>query len=211
MLAVALPIAIAMATCGGSAPPQFRGTDLSEPSQVAPEFSLRDQFGEPVSLSDRRGDVVILTFLYTYCPDICPVVAGHLADVYDALAQNPDTIAQVSLIAVSVDPQRDTVERAHEYSSQYGMLNTWSYLVGTEEDLAEVWADYYVSAAPTDGEPTHDESGSTDAQVEQIAAAYTVSHQAPVYLIDRQGRMRVLFTLPFSPRDVVADVRTLLK
>ncbi len=214
-----LALALA-AACVGSDPVEFRGSILNPP-QRAVEFTLVDQFGDRVSLSDRRGEVVVLTFLYTYCPDICPVVASHLTEVYEQLSADTEIGGAISIVAVSVDPERDTVKRVHEYSSQYGMLQGWTYLVGSEEDLLQTWADYYVSPAHLkadqleESDPLEpgllDGDGSADSLVDHLAAAYSVDHQAPVYLIDPEGMIRVLFTLPFSPEDVVADVRTLFQ
>jgi len=217
--------ALVPAACGGSGTAgdsspeglsgEFRGTTLNPPQQAS-DFTFTDQFGDQVSLSEHRGSVVILTFLYTYCPDVCPVVAGHLTDVHKQLSLDQDDDEAVFIIAVSVDPERDTVERAHEYSRQYGMLDEWSYLVGSEQELSQTWGSYYVSAAPLkadslDADPLESVDGSADSLAEQITAAYTVNHQTPVYLIDRDGMIRTLFTLPFDPKDVVADVRTLLE
>lgn len=212
----ALFVAAALTACDSSQTAQFRGTTLSAANRAA-DFALTDQFGEQVSLSDHGGDVVVLTFLYTYCPDICPVVASHLTEVHEALSGDGAAgggMDGVSIVAVSVDPERDTVERAHQYSSQYGMLDGWSYLIGEESVLKGVWADYFVSPAPRgdgllEADPRNAD-GSSDTLFDQIVATYTVDHQAPVYLIDGEGRMRVVFTLPFSPEDVAADVRTLL-
>ena len=211
--ALAVMAAVLLAACGASRLAELQGTVINPPQRAA-EFTLVDQFGEPVSLSEKRGEVVVLTFLYTYCPDICPVVAGHLTDIHEQLTEDGDIADTFSIIAVSVDPERDTVERAHEYSTQYGMLNDWTYLVGDEDELSRIWAAYFVSPAPRQGDeleadPLH-QDGSIDTLLDQIGAAYTVDHQAPVYVIDREGMMRSLFTLPFSPEDIVADVRTLL-
>ncbi len=209
----AIMTAVLLAACGESSPAELRGTILNPP-QRATDFTLVDQFGESVSLSQKRGEVVVLTFLYTYCPDICPVVASHLTDIHEQLAKDGDIVKAFSIIAVSVDPERDTVERAHEYSTQYGMLSDWAYLVGTESELSEIWDAYYVSPAPRQGDEPEtdplDQDGSIDALLDLIGAAYTVDHQAPVYVIDRDGMMRSLFTLPFSPEDIAADVRSLL-
>jgi protein SCO1/2 len=216
--AVAIMAAVLVAACGGSSPAELRGTVLNPPQRAA-EFTLVDQFGESVSLSQKRGEVVVLTFLYTYCPDICPVVASHLTEIHEQLSGDGDIADKFSIIAISVDPERDTVERAHEYSARYGMLKNWTYLVGVgnEGELAKIWAAYFVSAAPRQGDdPEPDplllnQDGSIDSLLDRIAAAYTVDHQAPVYVIDRDGMMRSLFTLPFSPEDIAADVRVLLR
>ena len=209
----ALTVVALLAACGGPAA-EFRGNELTGGERAA-DFTLYDQFGSEVSLSERRGDVVLLTFLYTECPDICPVVASHLADVRDELSGGAGLMDRVSIIAVSVDPERDTIRRAREYSELYGLLDDWSYLVGEREQLEGIWADYYVSPLPVGeehiGSDPVRQDGSTESLYDRIGDAYTVDHQAPVYLIDGDGTLRVLFSLPFRPRDVAEDVRSLLR
>ncbi|MXY42545.1 MAG: SCO family protein [Dehalococcoidia bacterium] len=200
-------------TGGGDA--EFSGTVI-EDRREAQDFRLTDQFGRPVSLGQLNEDrVVVLTFLYTYCPDICPIVAHHVKAMSERLG---DDAAEVSIVVVSVDSQRDTVERALEYSEAWGMAENWEYLVGGEEDLSPVWEAYYVVAAVDEEgrvadvpeEWKVDRVRGVDALSRDIASRYTVTHQAPVYLIDRQGRVRVLHTLPIDPEEVVGDVRALL-
>ena len=201
-------------TGGGDA--EFSGTVI-EDRREAQDFRLTDQFGRSVSLGQLNEDrVVVLTFLYTYCPDICPIVAHHIKSVYETLGED---VGEVSIVAVSVDPNRDTVERALEYSEAWGMAENWGYLVGSEEELSPVWEAYYVVAAVDEEgrvadvpeEWKVDRVRGVDALSRDIASRYTVAHQAPVYLIDRQGRVRVLHTLPIEPEDVVGDIRGLLR
>ena len=145
-------------------------------------------------------------------------VVGHpvsrLIDIHEQLSEDGDIVDAFSIIAISVDPERDTVERAHEYSAQYGMLGDWAYLVGDQDELSRIWDAYYVSPAPRQGDKLEadplQQDGSIDDLLDLIGAAYTVDHQAPVYVIDREGMMRSLFTLPFSPEDIASDVRALL-
>ena len=207
LLCVAL--AVALAACSRDEP--MLGTVL-QASDPAPEFQLRDQFGRSVALADYRGKVAVVTFLYTYCPDICPIVTSHLKQAHRMLGEDA---ARVGFVAISADPQRDTTERAYAFSEEWGMLKNWAFLVGDEAELAPVWKAYYVApsidehgqtptAAPTP-------QGNVGALREGIAAPYTVSHSAPVYLIDREGVMRALFTLPFEPQAVVHDIRLLLE
>ena len=165
-----------------------RGAGLPADGPIR-EVSLARQLNE-----DR---VVVLTFLYTYCPDICPIVAHHVKAVSEGLG---DDAAEVSIVVVSVDPERDTVERALEYSDVWGMVENWVYLVGNEEELSPVWEAYYVVAAVDEEgrvadvpeEWKVDRVRGVDALSRDIASRYTVTHQAPVYLIDKQGRVRVL-------------------
>lgn len=214
--AVVVLFSVLLAGCStGGGDAEFSGTVI-EDRREAQDFRLTDQFGRSASLGQlNEGKVVVLTFLYTYCPDICPIVAHHVKGVSERLG---DEAGEVSIVIVSVDPDRDTVERALEYSEAWGMAENWRYLVGSEEELSPVWEAYYVVAAVDEEgrvadvpeEWKVDRVRGVDALSRDIASRYTVAHQAPVYLIDRQGRVRVLHTLPIEPEDVVGDVRALL-
>ena len=203
---------LALTACSKAEP--MLGTVLTA-ADPAPPLQLTDQFGQTVALSDYRGKVVVLAFLYTYCPDICPIVASHLKQAHQMLG---DQAAQVGFVAISVDPERDTVERVHAYLDERGVLDDWTFLVGGQEELSPIWQAYYIAptvddqpaaeATPHSGE---EDTGGVHALQQDLAVKYTVSHAAPVYLIDREGVMRVLFTLPFDPDDLVHDIRLLLE
>ncbi len=201
----------ASVACSPTGPP--RGTELTARS-VATDFQLTDQFGLSRSLSEHAGDVVLLTFLYTHCPDICPVVADHVREVHRLLEDYAD---EVSIVIVSVDPERDTVEAALEYSEARQMQEVWSYLVGTEEELRPVWEAYYVDpvriGTAGDGADAGGGNGSVsgvEALYQGVKLRYTVDHSAPIYLIDRAKVPRVLFTLPMDPANIVHEVKLLL-
>ena len=206
-------LAFLSAACS-TAPLPFKGTRLTAESP-AYAFMLHDQFGEEAGLSDHRGKVVLLTFLYTNCPDVCPITTSQLRSAREMLGDSADDVA---IVAVSVDPERDSTEAAYQFSERWRMTDIWSYLVGTEDELRPIWNAYYLDPAIPDSrsergvaetEVDDDEhpAGSTDAS---IAHSYLVIHSAPIYLIDREGRMRVVFTLPFVTEDLVHDVKLLL-
>ncbi len=206
-----------LAAC--SSPLSFEGTSL-DPPESAPGFTLHNQLGDVVSLSDFTGKIIVLTFLYTNCPDICPLTTEALHRAYDEL--DDETLKKIDFVAISVDPERDTVEQAYRYSKEKDMLNKWHFLVGTEGELAPVWADYYVGPIPihVDGnEDGHQEDAkslptsatSVENLQSAIKAKYNVSHQAPVYLIDQRGTRRVVITsLLLDPAPLVHDIRQLL-
>ena len=209
-------VSVVLTGCSsGAGDGSFAGTVI-EDRREAQDFRLTDHFGNSVSLGQyNEGKVVVLTFLYTYCPDICPIVAHHVKSVYDSLG---DDAGDVSIVIVSVDPERDTVERAREYSDAWRMAESWAYLVGSMDELSPVWEAYYVVAAIDEEarvadvpeEWKVDRVRGVDALRRDIASRYTVTHHAPVYLIDKQGRVRVLHTLPIDPAEVVDDIRGLL-
>lgn len=198
--------------CSTSAPDldEFKGTPFTS-ARPAPDFTLTDQFGKPRSLRvDFDDRVTLLTFLYTECPDVCPIVANHLRDISRILDDNaPDT----AIVIVSVDPINDTVDSAHAYSARWGMQDRWTYLVGSEEDLTEVWHAYFIDPyehgpgnSEGGGEATH--SGSQGGGTSGLErASRRVIHSAPIYVIDGDGMMRSAFTLPLAPEEVAYDVR----
>ena len=213
LLLTALALAALLSAC--SQPGPSEGTIFEDP-KPAPPFSLVNQFGDPVDLEAFRGRVAVLTFLYTSCPDICPVVTNHLRDAYEMLGEEAQ---EVGIIAVSVDPDRDSVQQAHDYSERWRMVDTWSFLVGEEADLQPVWTAYYIDPAEVGPSESQEArrgssgtgSGGVSELAESIAEAYTIAHSAPVYLIDREGLLRGLHTLPFDPASLVKDIRALLR
>ena len=213
MLGWLLPLAVLIiVACSGGA--SFEGQTLESPDR-APLFTLSDQFGEPIGLSGLAGKVVVLTFLYTHCPDICPLTAETLLRAHKLLEHQAE---EVEFVAVTVDPQRDTIRRVYEYSEQKGMLHRWHYLIGTQEELKSIWRAYWLDPRKDDQSLQHDDGGEpstsdgSKAYAGTETPAYLIGHTAPVFLIDRRGYRRVLFTdLPTDPLPLVRDVRLLLK
>ena len=167
----------------------LQGTDLG--GVPAPNFRLTDQFGRPVSLAQFKGKPVVLTFLYTHCPDQCPLTAEKLHAVMLSLGSDAQ---RVGVVAVSTDPKRDTTAAALNFSQVHRMQNYWHYLLGTESELSPVWSSYSVYAAPT---PT--------------STGGSVAHTTAVYIIDKQGRERVFFGDDFTSEQLTKDLQILLK
>ena len=167
----------------------LQGTDLG--GVPAPNFRLTDQFGRPVSLAQFKGKPVVLTFLYTHCPDQCPLTAEKLHAVMLSLGSDAQ---RVGVVAVSTDPKRDTTAAALNFSQVHRMQNYWHYLLGTESELSPVWSSYSVYAAPT---PT--------------STGGSVAHTTAVYVIDKQGRERVFFGSDFTSAQLTKDLQILLK
>ena len=206
------------AACAGPfAPDSFKGTVLNG-NNVAPDFRLTDQFGEPASLADFRGRVVLLTFLYTGCPDVCPVAANHLREAREALSSDEGG-GDAAIVVVSVDPEGDSVEAALAYSERWGMAEGWAYLTGEEDALRAVWEAYYIDpylhgpgrdgAAAGSGHSRQAGQASGGGASALAARSGRIIHSAPIYLIDAEGVMRVAFTLPFETADLVNDARLL--
>jgi len=188
---------LTIAGAGCSREPAFQGTAL-EPPRATLDFSLTDQFGHLVRLSDSRGRVVVLTFLYTSCTDTCELMTRKLQAVTEQLADRP---LDVAILAVTVDPARDTVARRIAYSRKWGMLDRWRFLTGSEQELRPVWRYYWVGDVKR--EPTKHRARSV--------SDYEVLHASPVHLIDRRGQVRVAYSSEFPPGVLAHDIQVLLQ
>lgn len=197
-----------------ASPDSFEGTVLTA-NAPASDFRLTDQFGESVALSDFRGKVALLTFLYTDCPDVCPIAANHLRRASRLLSEDD---ADIAIVIVSVDPDGDSVAAARAYSERWGMAERWAYLVGSEEALRPIWAAYYIdpylhgpgrNGASPDSASSPPQTASGGGVSALAAQSGRIIHSAPIYLIDADGIMRVVFTMPFETEDLVNDVRLL--
>ena len=206
---VLLSMTIFLAACAED--DAFQGTVLTA-REPAAAFELVSETGETVTLSDYDGKVVLLTFLYTTCPDLCPAVTADLRDTHELLGE---VSGKVAFLAISVDPSRDSVESAREYSDRWGMTDKWDFLVGDEETLSRLWAAYYIDPVADDGSDHNeeqsgaDEDGGGGALDRLVGDSYLITHSAPIYLIDREGVRRILFTPPLKPEAVGHDIRLL--
>ncbi|HYY54146.1 MAG TPA: SCO family protein [Candidatus Dormibacteraeota bacterium] len=175
-------LALVLAAC---TTPALAGTDLQK--RPAPDFTLTDgPTGEVVSLSALRGKVVVLTFLYTTCPDVCPLTAEKLRDARARVGAPAD----LALVAVSVDPRNDTPQATREFIRAHRLEGAMRFLVGDQQTLARVWQLYGVAAIPD--------------------SALTVQHNDAIYLIDKQGRSRSLVHSDIDVDALAASLRILL-
>ncbi len=114
--ALGLLVLVAAGACG-PAEPEFYGM-LRPEGGPREDFTLTDQYGEPYRLADQRGKIVLLFFGYAHCPDVCPVTLSNWARVEEALAAETD----VEFVFVTVDPERDTVERLREHLEIFSLI-----------------------------------------------------------------------------------------
>jgi protein SCO1/2 len=190
-LALVLALAAVAAGCGSHAaspptqtapaPSPYRGLKL-EPPLRAPDFALLDQANRPVRLSSFRGGYVVVTFLYTHCKDVCPLIANQLDGALRRLGPN------VHVLAVSVDPKGDTLASVRRFVRLHRLVPRFRYLRGTHRQLAPIWHAYHVAASP-DGT--------------------AVDHSAFELLVDPAGRGVILWDAQVTAADVVHDVRRL--
>jgi protein SCO1/2 len=176
----ALAVGCASAQADGAKKSPFLGLE-TPPGTAAADFALRDQNGRLVRLSAQRGHFVFLTFLYTHCQDICPLVAEWLDEA--ARGQN------ARVLAVSVDPAGDTPAAVRQFVRTHGLGPEFHWLLGTRDQLAPVWQSYDILV--------------------ETRSLVKVSHAAPVFLIDRGGKPRLFYPPVQNAREFRHDLRLL--
>ncbi len=163
--------------------------------KAAPDFALEDAAGKPVRLSDLRGKVVILHFIYAGCPDVCPLHADRIAEIQSMVNQTPMK-AQVQFVTITTDPKNDTPDVLRAYGEQHRLdPANWTFLTtGTRqpEDTTRKLAEQF-------GHKFMKQDG-----------GYQV-HGIVTHVIDKEGRWRANFHgLKFQPTNLVVFINALV-
>jgi protein SCO1/2 len=152
------------------------------------DFTLTDQDGKPFRLDSLRGKVVLLTFGFAHCANICPTTLGNLAAVHRQLP--PDVRSKVKVVFVSVDPERDTPRVMKDYMAFFDA--DFIGVTGTDAEIATAAKGYgvFYQRSPASADQA------SPAQPHGTAADedYSIDHSAYTYLIDPRGRMSVLYS-----------------
>jgi protein SCO1 len=158
---------------------------LALPVRAAPPIDLRNYLGAPVTLAQYRGRAVLVTFLYTNCPDVCPLIAANLRVALNMLGARA---AGAEVIAISVDPRGDTPAAVARFLRAHEMTGRMQYLIGSASELARTWSAWSVGSSREVGRPN------------------LVAHSALVYGIDAAGRLRTIYPAGFEPGEIAHDV-----
>jgi cytochrome oxidase Cu insertion factor (SCO1/SenC/PrrC family) len=143
------------------------GTSL--PGFAAPDFTLTDQFGAPVSLRQFRGKAVVMAFMDSRCTSVCPLTTWSMTQALSLLGP---AARQVQLLGINANPDAIRVADVRAYSQAHLMTGSWHFLTGSLSQLGAVWRAYHVYAAASHGK---------------------IDHEPAVYLIDGAGRERTLY------------------
>lgn len=187
-LAALALLTVLLAACGQH---QFSGTVI-DPPKPAKDFTITDASGRPFTLSAQKGNVVALFFGFTNCPDVCPTELADLAAVKRRLGADGE---RLKVAVISVDPERDTPERMARYVTSFDP--SFTGLRADRPQLDALMKDYGVTAI------LHELPGS--------ALGYTVDHSAFLYIIDKQGNLRMLFSHGSSLDGMTSDLRYLIR
>src|SRR5207244_9607437 len=111
----------------------------------APPLALRNYLGHPINLKQFHGRAVLVTFIYTHYPDVCPLIVGHL---HAAQATLGAEARKAQIVAVSTDPRGDTPEAVARFLKIHQMTGRMQYLIGSQRALQRTWAEWNIIAKP---------------------------------------------------------------
>jgi len=182
----ALVLAMLLAAC---VPQKFNSADITG-ANYARDFQLADAQGQPRTLADFRGKVVLIFFGYAQCPDVCPTTLSDMAEIKRRLGPAGE---KLQVIFVTVDPARDTAEVLGQYVPAFD--KSFVGLRGTPEQTEAVAREFKIFYRQVPG---------------ATPSSYTIDHTAGSYVFDREGRVRLFLRHKQDIDSVVADLKRLL-
>lgn len=194
VFALAITLVVVSLAVGRTSRPQSSAVAMSNPdvdpgsaagNVPAPGFELRDQRGRLTSLAQFRGKVVVLTFVDSHCTTICPLITEGMVQ---ALRQLGPASNEVQLLGINANPLATNIVDVAAYTRAHQMQGLWRFLTGSLAQLKDVWRSYHVYVA---------------------AVHNDIDHQPIIFLIDRHGRERRVYSIPMSYGGVAQQARLL--
>jgi protein SCO1/2 len=188
--AIVLISFLCLAGCGERPASPFTNIDITGAEFGRSLLGLKDHHGQPRTLADYQGKVVLIFFGYTFCPDVCPTTLARISEVMKQLGSEAD---QVQVLFVTLDPERDTPDKLAAYV-------TWFYpgfvgLYGDEpatEAAAREFKVYYAKSKGSEG------------------MGYAIDHSTGSYVLDSKGRLRLYLKENATVDAITADLKRLL-
>ena len=162
------------------------------PAKFEAKFSLIDHTGKPVTQDDYRGRWLLVFFGYTYCPDVCPTT---MLTIRAVLRQLGDDSRHMQAIFITVDPERDSIKTIADYVGYFG--GNIVGLTGSKTAVRDAAASYRAQFRKVEKDRGPD--------------AYLMEHQASIYLLDRQGKLKTIFVPGSRSDSIVGTLRQLFK
>jgi protein SCO1/2 len=182
-------ILICLLSCQKTQDESFIGTDISS-VHMNTSFKLRDFNGRLRSLEDFKGKVVVLFFGFTHCPDICPTTMTDLKKTMNLLK---DKASGVQVIFITLDPARDTEDVLKKFIPTFN--SSFLGLTGSESEIDKVTTQFKIFYKKVN-------DGSK--------AGYTIDHSAGLYVIDKNGKVKLHLSYGEKPEDIVSDLEKLI-
>ena len=168
---------------------KFRATDITG-AEFGTDFKLNDHHGQPRTLADFKGKVVVLFFGYTHCPDVCPTTMTDMALALKKLGKDAD---KVQVLFVTIDPARDTPALLAQYVPSFNP--TFLGMYGDDAATAKVAKEFRIYFQKQEG---------------KNSKQYGMDHTAGTYVYDRDGKIRLFMRYGQDAEAIAHDLRLLL-
>ncbi len=180
----------AYGTAGGGHEDQHTGAGAGWLPRKAPDFRLIDQNSKAFHLEDLRGKAALITFLYTHCSTVCPVLMTKFLDIQKAMGKRVG--GELRFVTITVDPERDTPQELRRFAAKWKVGPAgWTFLTGSPEDIAKVAKAYGVAYRKlSDGE---------------------IEHSNITFLVDRKGILRSAYRLTASTDEMAGEIQMILR
>ena len=163
---------------------------MVSPRTTAPPLRLSDVDGRTVDIRDLRGRPVLVTFVYANCPDVCPLIMENLRRVR---AMAGPLGKRMRVIAVSVDPEGDTVPVVERFLAAHRVGGFVHYLLGDRPALEATWADWHVAAEAPRDDPE------------------AIEHSSLIYGVTASGELATAYPVGFEARAIARDLPLLAR
>jgi len=178
---------------------QQRPADLPPPLAHLPNFELVDQEARTVRGEDLQGQVVVLDFIFTRCPDVCPIMSSRMARLAKRLKRMRLKGHPITLVSVSVDPDYDTPSVLSLYADRFEAdSNRWRFLTGPQEEIDSLLGALMLAAV-------------VDPNMNDDGGVPTIAHSQRFVLIDASGGVRAFYAPHAGETDqLVGGIRALV-
>ncbi|MBT6392928.1 MAG: SCO family protein [Nitrosomonadales bacterium] len=176
-----------LASCAKNAEFKFNGSDISN-ANLNSSFELLSHTGEIKKITDFKGSVVAIFFGFTHCPDICPTSMQELKFIKESLGKQSD---KLQVIFITLDPERDNQSLLNSYVPSFD--KSFIGLTGSQEDINRVASQYKIF---------HMKVGEGD--------SYTIDHSSGIYIIDKDGKIRVRHPYGSKVESIIEDIQHLI-
>jgi len=166
------------------------GTSLN--NHDGSRFSLLDENAFEVTDQTYMGQVHLITFLFTNCTSLCPLVTSSIKQ---SLERSEDT-RNTPVLIISVDPKGDTIESRNAFKNRWELSSNWRYLNGNKKELNTIWKNFYLNP----------QESAIESLNRQMGRKYDIIHSSPVYIVDDEGRPAVVHTNPINPDHLYEDI-----
>ena len=188
----------------------FYGQDLplDDPEYDLEDFSLMNFDGNMTNLSDFEGQVLIVSFVYSRCPDVCPIVSANLRWVAEQLPDDYGT--NFSIIAITVDPWWDTSSVLADYAMRQAI--DWPHLTGEVEAMQPIWESFHVGLQTYLNTSATEENSTEENQTSgRHHPDYLVDHSTATIIIDKNHQQRVRWNdMDWEPTLFIEDLQFLM-